>query len=441
MRIHLIAIGGAAMHNIALELKARGHDVSGSDDEIYEPSLTRLKNVGILPTKLGWYPENITQELDFVILGMHAKADNPELVRANAFGIPVYSYPEFIYRHAFDKKRVVIAGSHGKTTTTAMILHVLKKKGFEFDYLVGAQLDGFERMVKLSDAPIIVIEGDEYLSSPIDRVPKIHHYKPHISVITGIAWDHMNVFPTFENYVEQFLIYIKTMEANSHLIYFKPDQVLCDIVEKSKHPDAEPYDSLEINEKKEVLFEDKSYPISIIGNHNLHNMHAAMLVCQRLGINGSEFMTAIGDFKGASKRLQKVSGNDKRVVFLDFAHAPSKVKATTDAFKQWYGNKKLLAVMELHTFSSLNKDFIPQYAETLNAADKAIVFFNEHTLKMKNMPPLDEAFLIAAFGHSDLEVFTDEKLLRDRISESKYEDYNVLLMTSGNFNKMEMDFS
>lgn len=441
MRIHLIAIGGAAMHNIALELKARGHDVSGSDDEIYEPSLTRLKNVGILPTKFGWYPENITQELDFVILGMHAKADNPELVRANAFGIPVYSYPEFIYRHAFDKKRVVIAGSHGKTTTTAMILHVLNKKGLEFDYLVGAQLDGFERMVKLSDAPIIVIEGDEYLSSPIDRVPKIHHYKPHISVITGIAWDHMNVFPTFENYVEQFLIYIRTMETNSHLIYFKPDHVLCDIVEKSKHPDAEPYDSLEINEKKEVLFEDKSYPISIIGNHNLHNMQAAMLVCQRLGINGSEFMAAIGDFKGASKRLQKVSGNDKRVVFLDFAHAPSKVKATTDAFKQWYGNKKLLAVMELHTFSSLNKDFIPQYAETLNAADKAIVFFNEHTLKMKNMPPLDEAFLIAAFGHSDLEVFTDEKLLRDRISESKYEDYNVLLMTSGNFNKMEMDFS
>ncbi len=441
MRIHLIAIGGAAMHNIALELKATGHDISGSDDEIYEPSLTRLRNAGILPQNFGWNPEKISQEIDFVILGMHAKADNPELIAAQSYGIPVYSYPEFIYRHAFDKKRVVVAGSHGKTTTTAMILHVLQKHRLDFDYLVGAQLEGFERMVKLTDAPIIIIEGDEYLSSPIDRVPKIHHYKPHIAVITGIAWDHMNVFPTFDNYKEQFLIFIKSMEHNSQLFYFEPDAVLCDIVEQSKHPEALPYNSLKINGKKEVVFEDKTYSISTIGEHNLRNMQAAMLVCRSLGIHGSEFMTAIMDFKGASKRLQKVTGNDKRVVYLDFAHAPSKVKATTDAFKEWFGTKKLLAVLELHTFSSLNKDFIPKYADSLKSADKAIVFFNEHTLKMKNMPPLDESFLMTSFGHSHLEVFTDEKKLKNRITDKEFEYHNILLMTSGNFNKMDMDFS
>lgn len=441
MRIHLIAIGGAAMHNIALELKATGHDISGSDDEIYEPSLTRLRNAGILPESFGWNPGNITRDIDFIVLGMHARADNPELIAAQSYGIPVYSYPEFIYRHAFDKKRVVVAGSHGKTTTTAMILHVLQKQMMDFDYLVGAQLDGFERMVKLSDAPIIIIEGDEYLSSPLDRIPKIHHYKPHIAVITGIAWDHMNVFPTFENYKEQFLIFIKTMEHNSQLFYFEPDEILCDIVEQSKHPEPFPYNSLKINEKKEVVFEGRTYTISTIGEHNLRNMQAAMLVCQSLGISGDTFLQHISDFIGASKRLQKLAGDDKRVFYLDFAHAPSKVKATTDAFKEWFGTKKLLAVLELHTFSSLNKDFIPQYADALKSADKAIVFYNEHTLKMKNMPPLDEAFLKFSFGHKDLEIFTDEKKLRERIDADVFEDHNILLMTSGNFNKMDLKFS
>lgn len=440
LRIHLIAIGGAAMHNIALELKARGHNVSGSDDEIYEPSLSRLKAAGILPESFGWHPPLITSDIDFIILGMHARIDNPELAKAKELGIPVYSYPEFIFNHSKDKTRVVIAGSHGKTTTTAMILHVLKKKEMDFDYLVGAQLEGFERMVKLSDAPIMVIEGDEYLSSPIDRVPKIHHYKPHIAVITGIAWDHMNVFPTFDNYKEQFFIFIQTIVNGGHLIYYKPDEVLGEIVAKSDFPKPIPYDSLIVDEDKRVLIDGDAYAISTIGNHNLRNMNAAMLVCASLGIDHHEFMKAIEDFTGASKRLQQLSATDKRVIFLDFAHAPSKVKATTDAFKDWYGSKKLLAVVELHTFSSLNKSFIPQYKDTLNLADKAIVFFNEHTLKMKKMPPLEISFLMHSFGHADMEVFTNETRLRDRILDDEFADYNILLMTSGNFNKMDLKF-
>lgn len=440
MRIHLIAVGGAAMHNIALDLQSGGHIVTGSDDEIYEPSLGRLKKAGILPDKFGWFPERISKEIDFVILGMHAREDNPELVKALQLKIPVYSYPEFIYRHSINKKRVVIAGSHGKTTTTAMILHVLNKLGYDFDYLVGAQLHGFDRMVKLSDAPIIIIEGDEYLSSPIDRIPKIHHYKPNIAVITGIAWDHINVFPTFENYKEQFSKFIGTMEKESKLIFFEPDEELSIIVKKSNHPMPTPYHKLEVNNDKKVEFDGDVYDISIIGNHNLQNMQAAMLVCENLGISGRNFMQAISDFNGASKRLQKLSDNGNRKIYLDFAHAPSKVKATTDAFKEWFGYKKLLAVLELHTFSSLNIDFLPLYKLSLDAADNAIVFYNEHTLKMKKMPPLDEDFIKESFGHTNLRIFTDEKLLHEYIADSTFKDFNVLLMTSGNFNKMSLEF-
>ncbi|MGB4838902.1 MAG: Mur ligase family protein [Saprospiraceae bacterium] len=441
MRIHLIAVGGAAMHNIALDLNAAGHQVTGSDDEIYEPSLTRLKNSGILPEFTGWSEDRITKSIDFVILGMHAKADNPELLKALELKIPVYSYPEFIYRHSINKKRIVIAGSHGKTTTTAMILHVLKKKGVDFDYLVGAQLEGFDRMVKLSDAPLIIIEGDEYLSSPIDRVPKIHHYKPHIAVITGIAWDHMNVFPTFDIYKDQFRIFIKTMDEECILIYYNQDNVLKGIIQNSNHKNSIPYSNLEVNGDKMVILNGNEFPVSIIGIHNLRNMNAAMLVCKSLGMTENEFLVEIKDFAGANKRLQKLAGDKNRAVYLDFAHAPSKVLATTNAFKEWFGNRKLLAVVELHTFSSLNKDFIPNYKSTLSAADSAVVFYNEHTLQMKKMPELEDKFIQDSFDHPNLVVFKDEKMLYEYINGKQFSDYNILLMTSGNFNKMEMNFN
>ena len=441
LRVHFIAIGGAAMHNIALDLHAQGHLVTGSDDEIYEPSLSRLTKVGIAPKKFGWDEANITQDIDIVVLGMHAREDNPELVKARELGLTIMSYPAFVYERSKDKQRIVIAGSHGKTTTTAMILHVLKKLGVSFDYLVGAQLEGFDRMVKLTDAPLIIIEGDEYLSSPLDRVPKIHHYKPHISVTTGIAWDHINVFPTFEVYKEQFSIYFDMIESGGTLIYYTDDAVLNEIVLKAKDDIIKlPYTGLVKNDEMSVVFENEIYPVSIIGNHNLQNLNAARLVCLTLGINTRRFFKAIADFSGANKRLQKLNDSKDRLVFLDFAHAPSKVKATTTSVKEWYGNKKLLAVLELHTFSSLNRAFLPQYINSLAAADQAIVFYNKHTLEMKQMPDLDVSYIQECFGYPGLIVLTDKEELSNLLKGDDYKEYNILLMTSGNFDKMSLDF-
>ncbi|MCZ2337368.1 MAG: Mur ligase domain-containing protein [Chitinophagales bacterium] len=437
-KIHIIAIGGAAMHNIALDLHAQGHQITGSDDEIYEPSLGRLQRAGIAPESFGWYPEKITSDLDFVILGMHARIDNPEVLKAEELGIKVYSYPEFVYEQSQDKKRVVIAGSHGKTTTTAIIMHVLKKCGIRFDYLVGAQLDGFDRMVQLTDAPLIIIEGDEYLSSAPDRIPKIHHYYPHIAVITGIAWDHINVFPTFENYIEQFNIFCHTIKPGGTLIHYQHDDNLTTIVQQLKDILCVPYGALTTDHSRHVIFGHHQYPVSIIGQHNLQNLNAARLVCSELGVGTEQFFEAVRDFHGANKRLQKISDKDGRMVYLDFAHAPSKVQATTRSFKAWFIDRPLLAVLELHTFSSLNHEFITQYRDTLQAADHAIVFYNKHTLKMKNMPDLDPEFIQECFHHPDLKVVTDAEVLHTIIEHDK--ESHILLMTSGNFNKMPLDF-
>lgn len=437
-KIHIIAIGGAAMHNIALDLKAQGHIITGSDDEIYEPSLSRLENKGIAPDKMGWFPDKINTDLDFVILGMHARDDNPELLKAQKLGIKVYSYPEFIYLQAKEKLRVVIAGSHGKTTTTAMVMHVLKKIDRSFDYLVGAQLEGFDRMVQLTDAPLIIIEGDEYLSSPTDRRPKILHYKPQITAITGIAWDHINVFPTFDIYIDQFRQYCNTIDTDGTLIYYNDDVNLKKIATNATVKNKIPYLALPINENREVVWNTQNYPIQTIGNHNLQNMNAARLVCNQIGISDDVFFISIADFNGASKRLQKISDIAGRQVYLDFAHAPSKVQATTKSFKDWFNDKPLIAVLELHTFSSLNAEFIQQYKDTLNSAEQAIIYYNEHTLQMKNMPPLDASFVKSSFNHPDLQVYTDEQLLHDYLKTKK--DSNLLLMTSGNFNKMPLNF-
>jgi UDP-N-acetylmuramate: L-alanyl-gamma-D-glutamyl-meso-diaminopimelate ligase len=437
--IHFIAVGGAAMHNLALDLAAAGLKVTGSDDEIYEPALSNLRKAGLLPDKTGWFPERITEDLDAVILGMHARSNNPELLRAAELGLRIFSYPEFVYLRSEEKKRVVIAGSHGKTTTTAMVMHVLQKTGIDADYLLGAKIEGFERMVKISDAPLIIIEGDEYLSSPIDRKPKIHHYKPHITVLTGIAWDHINVFPTFENYVSQFEIYLGTIEKGGVLIYNKDDnsieQILSDV---RKDIRLVPYSSLDRQGKNSIIYNKRIQDVSVIGKHNLSNMSAAKEVCAQLGISDEDFFNYIADFKGASKRLQIINQSEHRTVFLDFAHAPSKVTATCTAVKEWYGEQKLLAVLELHTFSSLNKDFIPQYKDSLASADKAVIFFNAHTLEMKKMPELNETFLVNAFGHADCIVLKSEQQLLEYLSSENFNDYNILLMSSGNFNQMNL---
>ena len=441
MKIHLIAVGGAAMHNLALALNENGHQVTGSDDEIYNPAKDRLAAAGILPAELGWFPDKIDITTDFIILGMHARKDNPELMKAQELGIKIYSYPEYIYEHAKNKKRVVIAGSHGKTTTTSMIMHILKHHKKNFDYLVGALLEGFDLMVRLSDAPVMIIEGDEYLSSPIDLVPKIHHYKPDIAIITGIAWDHMNVFPTYDNYVEQFEIFIKTIKADGKLFYFKHDKDL----EKIAHVGSclsisyEAFDSV-IDNNKTVLMTDKKeeIPLEIFGNHNLSNLKAAYFACHEIGITDSEFFAAIKTFKGAAKRLQTLYQTDNSIAYMDFAHAPSKVKATLEAVKSQFKDRQLVACLELHTYSSLNKAFLPQYQGTMNNADVSVVFFNEHTLAMKKMPPLSIAEVKAFFNNPNMHVFTDNKDLTHFLEQQSFQNQNLLLMTSGTFMGLDL---
>lgn len=438
MRIHLIATGGSAMHNIALALQEIGHHVTGSDDEIYDPAKTRLQQKGLLPDAFGWFPEKITTDIDAIILGMHARIDNPELLKAKELGIPIYSYPEYIYKESENKKRVVVAGSHGKTSTTAMILHVLRHHNIDADFLVGAQLKGFDTMVRLSDAPIIVLEGDEYLSSPIDRIPKIHFYKPNITIITGIAWDHVNVFPTFDNYLEQFRLYVDMIEEDGTLIYYNKDKHLVDIVKNNKRNIKKiPYDTPahEVKNYQTFLTDgEEPTPLKIFGIHNLQNMEAARLACNEIGVSNQQFFTAIRTFAGADKRLQCLEANEETAVFLDFAHAPSKVEATINAFKQQFNDRYIVACFELHTFSSLNKAFIHHYKNTLNMADKAIVFYSHHTLKMKKLPDLSPKEVEDAFNHHNIEVITDKDQFMNTLQAISWKNKSLLLMTSGNFN-------
>lgn len=441
MRIHFIAIGGSAMHNLALALHDQGHAVTGSDDEIYEPSRTRLSDSGLLPDQYGWYIDKIEPNIDAIILGMHARVDNPELIKAQELGLKIYSYPEFVASQSMDKTRVVIAGSHGKTTTTSIILHALSASGIEYDYLVGAQLEGFDRMVKLSDAGIIILEGDEYLSSPIDRRPKMMHYNPDIAVITGVAWDHINVFPTFENYVDQFRIFINDMTDDSKLFYYNKDQELKRIVSEGHHAcKVESYDQIFLDESNNYVVDGTKYGIKLIGNHNMQNIKAAEVVCIELGMTKTDFYSSLETFTGANKRLQSLrSGeNGKGHVLLDFAHAPSKVKATTNAVKDWYSTTPLVAVFELHTFSSLNAEFLPQYKDALKSADRAIVLYSEHALKMKKMPPLDPNFVKQCFGGESIEICTNSDQLQAILDELELSNSNLLLMSSGVFDGLDL---
>jgi len=442
MNIHFIAIGGSAMHNLALALLSKGYNITGSDDEINEPSKSRLAEKNILPLNIGWFPEKINIKLDAVILGMHARADNPELLKAKELGIKVFSYPEYLYEATKNKLRVVIGGSHGKTSITSMILHVLHSLNRDVDFMVGAQLEGFDTMVKLTDtASIAIFEGDEYLSSPIDRRPKFHLYNPNIAVISGIAWDHINVFPTFENYIEQFEIFINKIEKNGTLIFCETDFEVNNISLKARSDiKLEPYNIPDyeiLNGVTSILYNNEKYELQVFGEHNLLNLNAAKLVCRSLNVNEKDFYSAIQSFKGASKRLELVAKNSNTTIFKDFAHSPSKLKATTDAVKKQFTNRKLIACMELHTFSSLNKEFLQQYKGCMTLADKAFVYFNPHTIEHKKLENISEQEVFEAFESNNVAVFTNSKIMVEEIKKINLQNTVVLMMSSGNFDGID----
>ncbi len=443
MRIHFISIGGSVMHQLAIALHKKGDIVSGSDDEIFEPSGSALASYGLLPATLGWNPENIHKDIDAILLGMHARADNPELLRARELGMPVFSFPEYIYKESLDKIRVVVGGSHGKTTTTGMIMHVLQSTGADFDYLVGARLPGFDQSVSITDAPVIICEGDEYPASALERRPKFHFLFPSIAVLTGIAWDHINVFPTFENYLEQFQIFIDKMEPGGNLIYCESDPELKALIGRQNRTDLVliPYGLpvFEIKENQTYLtIEGETAPLSVFGNHNLLNIQAAWVVCKKLGVSASGFVKGISGFTGASRRLEVVAQNEKRIVFRDFAHAPSKVKATMDAVRSQYPDRRLVAVLELHTYSSLNANFMPQYEGALNAADTACVFYSPHAMSIKRMPELPATVVAAGFVHPDLKICTERGALDKWLTEQKAAGENLLLMSSGSYDGLNI---
>jgi UDP-N-acetylmuramate: L-alanyl-gamma-D-glutamyl-meso-diaminopimelate ligase len=444
MNIHFIAIGGSAMHNLAIALHNKGYQVTGSDDTIHDPSKSRLEKKGLLPKEFGWFPEKITQQLDVIILGMHAKKDNPELLQAQDMGLKIYSYPEFLYEQSKNKTRVVIGGSHGKTTITSMILHVLDYNDMEVDYMVGAQLEGFETMVHLTkENEFMVLEGDEYLSSPIDRRPKFHLYKPNIALLSGIAWDHINVFPTFEGYVNQFRIFTDSLTDGGIMVYNEEDAILKEVVESSTHSIKKYEYSTPVYQIKEgvtyIDTPDGLMPLEIFGDHNLQNLAGAKWVCQHMGIDEEDFYEAIASFKGASKRLEKIAESSETVIYKDFAHSPSKVKATTEAVKKQYPQRDVIACLELHTYSSLNAAFLAEYNGALDKADKAVVFYSPHAVKIKQLDSVSEEQISNAFQRDDLIIFTNPSEFKEFLFSQNLHQSAVVLMSSGNYGGLDFE--
>ncbi|WP_297792657.1 Mur ligase family protein [uncultured Eudoraea sp.] len=443
MQIHFIAIGGSAMHNLALALHQKGYTITGSDDVIFEPSKSRLADQGILPSEFGWFPDKIVASLDAIILGMHAKPDNPELVKAQQLGLKIYSYPEFLYEQSKYKTRVVIGGSHGKTTITSMILHVMNYHGKPVDYMVGAQLEGFDRMVHLTDEnDFIVLEGDEYLSSPIDRRPKFHLYKPNIALLSGIAWDHVNVFPTFENYLEQFRIFVDSIVKGGSITYNEEDPSVKEIVEAStnsirKFPYATPGFFVE---KGQTFLETNEgpMPLEIFGRHNLSNLAGAKWICQNMGVDEEGFYEAIATFKGASKRLEKIGEKDKTIIYKDYAHSPSKVAATTKAVKEQYPDRKLIACLELHTYSSLNAEFLKEYRGALKEADVSAVFYIPESVKIKGLNEITKEQIEEAFDQKGIHIFTNSSDFKEFLFEQDITSSIILFMSSGNYGGLNL---
>ena len=444
MRTHFIAIGGAAMHNLALALHNKGYQVTGSDDAIFEPSKSRLEKKGLLPIEMGWFPEKITSDIEAIILGMHAKADNPELLKAEELGLKIYSYPEFLYEQSKNKTRVVIGGSHGKTTITSMILHVMHYHNIEVDYMVGAQLEGFDTMVHLTETnDFIVLEGDEYLSSPIDRRPKFHLYQPNIALLSGIAWDHINVFPTFENYVEQFEILVNQITKGGILVYNEEDETVKKVAEETTNtirrlPYATPNYSVEDGT---TLLEtpEGPMPIEVFGAHNLNNLAGAKWICQNMGVDEADFYEAIASFKGASKRLEKIAEGKGKVAYKDFAHSPSKVSATTKAVKNQYPDRKLIACLELHTYSSLNAEFLKEYQNALDAADVAVVFYSPDAVKIKQLEEVTYDQIAQSFQREDLIIYTNPADFKEFLFSQNFDNSALLLMSSGNYGGLNFD--
>ena len=444
MRTHFIAIGGSAMHNLALALHNKGYQVTGSDDAIFEPSKSRLDKKGILPAELGWFPEKITQDIQAIILGMHAKADNPELLKAQEFGLKIYSYPEFLYEQSKNKTRVVIGGSHGKTTITSMILHVMHYHNIEVDYMVGAQLEGFDTMVHLTEKnDFMVLEGDEYLSSPIDRRPKFHLYQPNIALISGIAWDHINVFPTYDNYVEQFEIFIQKITNGGILVYNEDDSEVKRVAEAATNairklaystPNYKVENGITLLETPEG-----NMPIQVFGAHNLNNLAGAKWICQNMGVDEADFYEAIASFKGASKRLEKIAESKTKVAYKDFAHSPSKVSATTKAVKEQFPNRKLVACLELHTYSSLNAEFLKEYEGALEFADIAVVFYSPDAVKIKQLEEVTYEQIAKAFNREDLIIYTNPTDFKNYLFSLNLENSSLLLMSSGNYGGLNFD--
>jgi UDP-N-acetylmuramate: L-alanyl-gamma-D-glutamyl-meso-diaminopimelate ligase len=444
MRTHFIAIGGAAMHNLALALHNKGYQVTGSDDAIFEPSKSRLDKKGLLPLEMGWFPDKVTVDIDAIILGMHAKADNPELLKAQELGLKIYSYPEFLYEQSKNKTRVVIGGSHGKTTITSMILHVMHYNNIEVDYMVGAQLEGFDTMVHLTEEnDFIVLEGDEYLSSPIDRRPKFHLYQPNIALLSGIAWDHINVFPTFENYVEQFEIFVNQITKGGILVYNEEDEVVKKVAEESTNTIRRlPYTTPNYTvENGTTLLEtpEGPMPIEVFGAHNLNNLAGAKWICQNMGVDEADFYEAIASFKGASKRLEKIAEGKGKVAYKDFAHSPSKVLATTTAVKNQYPSRKLIACLELHTYSSLNAEFLKEYQGALDAADIAVVFYSPDAVKIKQLEEVTYEQIAKSFQREDLIIYTNPADFKNFLFAQNFDNSALLLMSSGNYGGLNFD--
>ena len=443
MRIHFIAIGGSAMHNLALALHQKGYTVTGSDDVIFEPSKSRLAKQGILPSQFGWFPDKIATSLDAVILGMHAKADNPELIKAKQLGLKIYSYPEFLYEQSKHKTRVVIGGSHGKTTITSMILHVMNYHGRQVDYMVGAQLEGFDRMVHLTEEnDFIVLEGDEYLSSPIDRRPKFHLYKPNIALLSGIAWDHVNVFPTFENYLEQFRIFVDSIIKGGSIVYNEEDVNVKSIVEASANSVRKlPYSTPDffVEHGKTFLNTGEGpMPLEIFGHHNLNNLAGAKWICQNMGIDEEDFYEAIPSFKGASKRLEKIGESNNTIIYKDYAHSPSKVAATTKAVKEQFPDRKLIACLELHTYSSLNAEFLKEYRGSLKEADVSAVFYIPESVKIKGLAEITKDQIGQAFQQQDINIFTNSAAFKEFLFKQDVTNSIILFMSSGNYGGLDL---
>lgn len=444
MKIHFISIGGSVMHQLAIALKRKGYQITGSDDEIFEPAKSNLAKEELLPRSTGWDPAYLDSSVEAVILGMHAREDNPELQKARALGLPIYSFPEYIYKESQGKTRVVVGGSHGKTTTTAMIMHVLKNAEKKFDYLVGARLAGFDQSVNITDAPVIVCEGDEYPASAIERRPKFHFLFPHIAVLTGIAWDHINIFPTFDNYLEQFRIFIGKIEPDGHLIYNETDPVLVSLVNETRRTDIfyHPYGVLKHEVDNGITtaeIDGKKTKLSVFGDHNLLNMSAAWEVCQQLNVSVDTFLNAMSAFTGAANRLQLVKQNSHTSIFRDFAHAPSKVKATIDAVKNQFPGRRLVAILELHTYSSLNKDFLTEYNGVMDKAGDAIVFFSRHALEIKRMPELKKEWISEGFGKPGLLVFSSKKELENWLEGKNFQNSVLLFMSSGTYEGLDIE--